>query len=70
MNVRPINDSFDGEQVIATDPTLAPAVDAGWRRRLNSYTGRSLSNIALTTEQNERGGRLATHGQVISSLRA
>jgi hypothetical protein len=64
--VKPIAHPLAGEVVAAVHPPIAPRVDAGWRRRLNLFTGRTLSDTALTGEQQERGGRLATSGQTVS----
>ncbi|HEV3049872.1 MAG TPA: hypothetical protein VGX50_06175, partial [Longimicrobium sp.] len=55
-----------GEQVVGASPPLAPVVDAGWQRRLNLFTGRSLSDTALTMEQEGRAGRLAMSGRALS----
>ena len=51
MRVTPIDAPLAGEQVVGASPPLAPSVDAGWQRRLRLYTGRSLSDTALTLEQ-------------------
>lgn len=66
MKVNPILNPLEGERVIGVDPPLKPNFEADWRRRLNLYTGRSLSDTALTTEQDGRAGRLATRGQMVS----
>lgn len=66
MRVRPIVDSLPGEHVVAVHPTMSPDAKAHWHRRLNLYTGRALSDIALTAEQEGRAGRLATAGQMLS----
>jgi hypothetical protein len=66
MKVKPIRKPLAGEQVVGVYPTMAPEVEADWRWRLNFYTGRSLSDVALTLEQAERAGHLATRGQMIS----
>ena len=67
MKVTRIRRPLSGERVVAMSPNLAPSVGAEWRRRLNLYTGRSLSDTALTTEQEGRAGRLAVAGQAVSS---
>ncbi|WP_437876382.1 hypothetical protein [Sorangium sp. So ce513] len=59
-------DLLPGERLLAVHPPLAPDVDAGWHRRLNLFTGRSLSHLALEAEQAGRGGRLATTGQYLA----
>jgi hypothetical protein len=66
MRVKPIADSLPGEHVVAVHPTMSPDAKAYWHRRLNLYTGRSLSDVALTSEQEGRAGRLATAGQMLS----
>ncbi|HZG41669.1 MAG TPA: PA14 domain-containing protein, partial [Longimicrobium sp.] len=66
MNVRPITDPVAGEQVLRAEPDLAPVTHAGWRRRLNLFPGRALSDTALRGEQEARAGRLATTGQTFS----
>ena len=66
MKVNPILNPLDGERVIGVDPPLKPNFEADWRRRLNLYTGRSLSDTALTIEQDGRAGQLATRGQMVS----
>ncbi len=67
MKVKPISSPIQGEQILAISPDLRPDGVGGWQRRLNLYTGRSLSDIALQTEQTHRSGRLATLGQLFSA---
>ena len=66
MKVNPIVDSLQGEHIVAVQPTMSPDADAQWHRRLHLYTGRTLSDTALTAEQEGRAGRLATWGQTFS----
>ena len=66
MNVRPIDAPVAGEQVVGAQPPVQPSLDAGWQRRLNLYTGRSLGESALTLEQEGRAGRLAMSGRTWS----
>lgn len=66
MNVTPIRRPLDGEQVLAVDPPLEPRVDAGWRRRLNLFTGRSLDAQALTAEQRSREARTALLARAVT----
>lgn len=66
MKVSRILNPLAGERVVGVDPAMKPNFEADWRRRLNLYTGRSLSDTALTTEQDGRAGRLATRGQMVS----
>ena len=65
MKVTPIADPIPGERILAVFPTPAVVIP-DWRRRLNLFTGRTLSDVALRTEQGERTGRLATRGQMVS----
>jgi hypothetical protein len=68
MNVTPIGKPLPGEAVVAIAPPLAAEVDTGWwRRRLNFFTGRALSDVALRAEQAYRAGRLALLGQSVSA---
>jgi hypothetical protein len=67
MKVSPILKPLPGEGVVGADPPLGPFVPADWRRRLNCYVGRTLSDTALTAEQAERARRLATLGQKVSA---
>lgn len=67
MNIlKTLASPFKGEQVVGATPPLAPTVDAGWQRRLNLFSGRSLSDTALTLEQEGRAGRLAMSGRALS----
>lgn len=66
MKITPIYTPLPGEHVAGVEPTLSPNVQSHWNRRLNLYTGRALSDAALTLEQDGRAGRLATRGQMAS----
>jgi hypothetical protein len=66
MRVRPIAKPFDGEHVVAVEPKMAPAVEAGWRARSNLYTGRTLTHTTLAGDQTAREGRLAVAGQWVT----
>jgi hypothetical protein len=66
MIIRPITSPIAGEHLAGVAPPLKPDVGGVWHRRLNLFTGRALSDVALTTEQQGRGGRLATAGQRLS----
>src|SRR6266550_2617740 len=55
------------EHVIATDPPLTPSVPGFWRRRVNAFTGRSLSDRALAAEQDVRAGMQRLRGQSVSA---
>ncbi|HEX4947614.1 MAG TPA: hypothetical protein VFZ34_13170 [Blastocatellia bacterium] len=56
-----------GEHILRISPPLRRTVETGWQRRLNLYTGRSLSDRALALEQQGRAGKLATYGQRLSA---
>lgn len=60
---RPIAD----EHVIGVDPPLSPALDGVWRKRINPFTGRSLSDRALTAEQESRAGIQRLRGQNLTA---
>lgn len=66
MKIEPIQYPLPGEQIIDVIPTIQPNVEPFWYRRLNLFTGRSLSSGALNAEQQGRSGRLATRGQMVS----
>jgi hypothetical protein len=63
MDIRPIPDPLPNEHAIEIQPAIAPQVATSWRRRLNLFTGRTLSATALEMEQQGRAGHLATLGQ-------
>ena len=68
MPATPITDAVSGESLVGTEPQLQQQVDPGWwRQRLNLYTGRTLTVSALDSEQNYRGGLLATLGQSVTA---
>ena len=47
---------FSDEHVIASDPPLRPELPDEWRRRINPFGGRAISDKALTAEQDVRAG--------------
>ncbi len=59
-----INRPLSDEHVIASDPPLRPELPDEWRRRINPFGGRSISDKALTAEQDVRAGmaRMASLG--------
>jgi hypothetical protein len=59
---RPLAD----EHVIAVDPPLMPQLDAVWRRRINPFTGRALSDRALAAEQACSAGIQRLRGQNVT----
>ena len=66
MNIRTIPDSLPGEHLLSVVPTPSPTIDPPWHRRLNLFTGRSLSDLALQAEQRSRSGHLALFGGSLS----
>ena len=56
MKVFPIESPLDGEQVVGVHPDLKSFTDQDWRRRLNNFSGRTLTHTALRTEQAGRSG--------------
>jgi len=66
MNVRPLRTPVAGEHLIAVEPGLSLFVAEHWRRRLNLFTGRSLTEAALNAEQAYRAGMLALRGLSVS----
>jgi hypothetical protein len=52
----PISRSFADEHVIGIDPPLQPELANVWRRRINAFTGRALSDKAMSAEQAMRSG--------------
>lgn len=67
MPATPITDAVPGESLVGTEPQLLQQVDPGWRRRLNLFTGRALTESALDNEQTYRAGLLATLGQSVTA---
>ena len=60
---RPLRD----EHVIGTDPPLRPELPGVWRRRINPFLGRALSDRALTAEQDARAGIQRLRGQGVTA---
>lgn len=60
---RPLRD----EHVIGTDPPLRPELPGVWRRRINPFLGRALSDRALTAEQDARAGMQRLRGQGVTA---
>ena len=63
MNASPIQRPIAGEQLLAVVPEFN-SHKGGWNKRLNLFSGRSLSDLALQAEQNNRSGHLALLGQL------
>src|SRR6188472_611449 len=55
------------EHVIGTDPPLRPDLPGVWLRRINPFTGRALSDRALTAEQDARAGVQRLRGQSVTA---
>jgi hypothetical protein len=66
MRVRPLRTPVPGEHLIAVEPALSLFVAGHWRRRLNLFTGRSLTQAALDAEQAYRAGMLSLRGLSVS----
>ena len=65
--VSPIDRPLTDEHVIGVDPPLRPDQPGVWRRRINPFTGRSLSDRALTAEQEARSGIQRLRGQSVTA---
>jgi hypothetical protein len=63
----PIDRPLQDEHVIGVDPPLQPELPGVWRRRINAFTGRGLSDRALTAEQEARGGIQRLRGQSVTA---
>ena len=66
MGATQILDGLAGEGLIAIEPPLLQQAAAGWLERLALFTGRALSDTALTQEQYYRSGRLNLLGQAVT----
>ena len=63
----PIDRPLQDEHVLAVDPDLRPDVSGVWRRRINPFTGRAVSDRALTAEQEARNGIQRLRGQSVTA---
>src|SRR6478609_763727 len=63
----PILHSLADEHVIGVDPRLKPDQPGVWRRRINAFTGRAVSDKALTAEQDMRSGLQRLHGMTMTA---
>jgi len=61
-----IDAALRDEHVIGTDPPLRPSLPDVWRRRINPFAGRALSDRALTAEQDARAGMQRLRGQSVT----
>lgn len=59
---RPLAD----EHVIGVDPPMRPELPGVWRRRINPFAGRALSDRALTAEQESRSGLQRLQGLALA----
>lgn len=65
MRVTPISSPLPGEHLASTFPAMRPETfDAGWRLRLDFWSGRSLTADALELEQDNRAAQLAWRGRL------
>ena len=63
---RKIGRSFADEHVIGVDPPMRPELPGVWRRRMNPFTGRAVSDKALTAEQDVRSGMQRIQGLALA----
>jgi hypothetical protein len=66
MSTRRVRNPAPGESLVNIDPALLQQVSGGWQHRMSLYTGRALTDSALTAEQQYRSGRLATLAQLVT----
>ena len=66
MQPRLIRSALEHEHIVAVEPELGLRHDEVWQRRLHLFTGRTLSDRALESEQQGRAGRLAMMGQALA----
>ncbi len=66
MSARIIYGPLPAEQVIAVDPQLQQQAATTWQRRLRMFTGRALSDVALSAEQDYRSGHLSHSGRLLT----
>jgi len=66
MPTTQIPDALPGESLLAIEPALLQKTTAGWLQRLAMFTGRTLSDTALTNEQAYRAGHLTLLGQSVT----
>ena len=67
MNLTRPKNIFKGERVVAITPTPDTHISQRWNRRLNYYTGRTLSHTALNIEQHHHSGHLSMYGRQLSA---
>src|SRR6187551_3885402 len=63
---QPIRRSFADEHVIGIDPPMRPDLPSVWRRRINAFAGRALSDTAMSAEQALRSGMQRLYGLALA----
>jgi len=67
MSATLIQNAVPGEALIGIEPALLEEQpNLGWLHRLSLFTGRTLTAVALQSEQSYRAGRLAVLGQCVT----
>jgi hypothetical protein len=66
MSTEKVTTQLPGETFVATEPSLRQQVDPGWRHRMSLFTGRTLTDLALSAEQDYRAGRMALLAQLVT----
>jgi hypothetical protein len=68
MSTRILAPMLPTEQLVAVDPPLQQQLASlkWWQRRLRMFTGRALSDVALSAEQDYRSGHLVRAGELLS----
>src|SRR3954471_12975461 len=61
-----IRRSFADEHVIGIDPPMRPELPNVWKRRINAFAGRSLSEKAMAAEQALRSGMQRLYGLALN----
>lgn len=64
--IRKIGRTFADEHVIGVDPPMRPELPGVWRRRMNPFAGRAVSDKALTAEQDMRAGLQRLQGLALA----
>ena len=65
--ITPIRRALEDEHVIGVDPKLKPDLPGVWRRRIHAFTGRAISDKALTAEQEMRSGLQRLQGLTMTA---
>jgi hypothetical protein len=64
--IRKTGRTFADEHVIGVDPPMKPELPGVWRRRMNPFAGRAVSDKALTAEQDMRAGMQRLQGLALA----